>query len=718
MNVNSAHEKSPVSEKNVNRVEGLVDGLTSWGATGWAWIPAAPERILQIEAVLDGKVIGRDIADRMRRDLVECGKGTGRYGFTITFDGEVARGSVPILRAIGPHGATVLSGRKWSRVEGHVERLTRLGAVGWAWMPEEPDRTMEVEAVLEGRVLGRAVADRMRQDIAKSGRGSGRYGFVLRFDDPIKEDSLPQVRVLGPGEPTDMRRPSKLDIEEIKHAPVPPLVTTAFSLSRDTDSDLQPEVDHFLIPDASISGTNLLPEALGPSSPQILPTVDGRTEVEAGLNSVSLEETRRAHIALLAASGVFQREWYRAAYPDPASPDTDPIAHYYDQGSSGRRRPNWYFDPQWYLDHYPDVIETGLLPLLHYVLHGDVADRQPSLLFNAAWYRKKFSVPEGQLALAHYLQNCHTGAVSPIPEFDIEYYARHHPDVIAAGVDPFHHYINFGYQEGRAPSGEFDGRWYAARYLNGDQSRNPFLHWLENHDKPGVYGKMPAHETNIPREVKRFTRASEEFEEFKPLPVSAPRHAKLLAFYLPQFHSFPENDEWWGKGFTEWTNLARGLPRFKGHYQPRIPRDLGFYNLGEHDGTETIRRQASMAQQGGVFGFVFYYYWFNGKRLLHGPLERLLQDPSIDFPFALMWANENWTRRWDGAESAVLISQDYRPEDDEQMLTDFVRHFKDRRYIRIGGRPLLIVYRPGIIPGGKETIARWRAICGQRLRKL
>jgi glycosyltransferase involved in cell wall biosynthesis len=118
-----------------------------------------------------------------------------------------------------------------------------------------------------------------------------------------------------------------------------------------------------------------------------------------------------------------------------------------------------------------------------------------------------------------------------------------------------------------------------------------------------------------------------------------------------------------------------------------------------------------------LFGFVFYYYWFNGKRLLHGPVERMLRDQSIDFPFALMWANENWTRRWDGADSAVLISQDYRPEDDQDMLNDFVRHFRDKRYIRIGGRPLLIVYRPGLIPGAKETIARWRTICRENLNE-
>src|SRR5262249_11667901 len=176
-----------------------------------------------------------------------------------------------------------------------------------------------------------------------------------------------------------------------------------------------------------------------------------------------------------------------------------------------------------------------------------------------------------------------------------------------------------------------------------------------------------------------------------------------MAYYLPQFHAFPENDAWWGRGFTEWTNVARGLPRFVGHYQPRIPRDLGSYTL---QGTEVMRRQVELARQAGLHGFCFYFYWFNGKRLLEKPIDAFLADRSIDFPFCLMWANENWTRRWDGAESEVLISQSYDPDDDERLVAEFMRHIADPRYIRVGGRPLLMLYRPGIIPKAAETMKR------------
>ena len=147
-------------------------------------------------------------------------------------------------------------------------------------------------------------------------------------------------------------------------------------------------------------------------------------------------------------------------------------------------------------------------------------------------------------------------------------------------------------------------------------------------------------------------------------------------------------------------------PRFVGHYQPRIPRDLGHYSL---EGTSVLARQIAMAQGAGIHGFVFYFYWFNGKRLLDAPLDAFLGDASLKMPFCLMWANENWTRRWDGSEQEVLLSQDYRDADEPALVAAFGRYFDDPRYIRLEGRPLLMVYRAGLIPGGAATVARWRA---------
>jgi glycosyltransferase involved in cell wall biosynthesis len=180
---------------------------------------------------------------------------------------------------------------------------------------------------------------------------------------------------------------------------------------------------------------------------------------------------------------------------------------------------------------------------------------------------------------------------------------------------------------------------------------------------------------------------------------------KAIAFYLPQFHAIPENDEWWGKGFTEWTNTRRGEPLFEGHHQPRVPLHLGYYNL---DDVCVYEEQVKLAKKAGVYGFCFYFYWFAGKTLLEKPLRNMLANTQINQPFCLCWANENWTRRWDGLDDEILIAQRHSEKDALAFLNYVNEYFCDDRYIKIDGRPLLIVYRPGIIPEITHIQDVWR----------
>lgn len=186
------------------------------------------------------------------------------------------------------------------------------------------------------------------------------------------------------------------------------------------------------------------------------------------------------------------------------------------------------------------------------------------------------------------------------------------------------------------------------------------------------------------------------------------RAVRFIAFFLPQYHPIPENDEWWGKGFTEWTNVTKARPNFADHHQPQLPGELGFYDLRL---AETREAQADLAAAYGLSGFCFYYYWFNGKRLLNRPLDEIVSLGEPDFPFCICWANENWTRTWDGRENHVLIAQSHSMDDDRAFIRALLPTLRDKRYICVDGRPMILVYKVALLPDALATAAVWRQEC-------
>jgi glycosyltransferase involved in cell wall biosynthesis len=411
---------------------------------------------------------------------------------------------------------------------------------------------------------------------------------------------------------------------------------------------------------------------------------------------------------LIKATKLFDERFYLQSNADVRTAGIDPLEHYITLGEREGRAPFAFFDPNWYRLQLPKLTRETCL-LAHYLTVGDGDRVQPMVGFDPAYVRDQLGTRREPALIGFVRQRARGKWINPNRFFDYDWYLRDNPDVAAAGVDAYYHFIHGGADEGRSPSEEVSWFYLRERYhlsgTNIEAWRALMLRWrhIDNegsdHDAPSVL--------LLQEQVRENHKPSEHYEAHAaPPPAGSRRKCDVYAFYLTQYHRVAENDAWWGEGFTEWHNVVRGVPRFDGHYQPRVPSALGFYDLED---PRVMPRQVELAKQAGLAGLAFYYYHFGGQRLLERPLERFLADKSLDCGFFLIWANETWSRRWDGSENEILLEQTYPPDMPEKLAEDLGRYFADPRYRRIDGRPLLPVYRAASIPDAREWIEALRA---------
>ena len=427
----------------------------------------------------------------------------------------------------------------------------------------------------------------------------------------------------------------------------------------------------------------------------------------------------------------FDAAAYCRVYPDIGAARVDPLDHYIRAGWREGRDPGDLLTTIWYIWRYLKPINAWVCPLLHYAMEGRRKNVQPhpdepcsvdwwssvaadsffnsslrryaevyasvmsSGIFDAEYYVSKYNVPSSD-ALGYFLQTGWRQNHDPSRHFSTRLYQDQNPDVRAAGMNPLAHYALMGRAEGRKfPSLAASRPPASTTAATFSPVKPEGTDFVGNNQGTSLVGAR----TQI---LDYFVDGAASATSLAPAPLVNPR---IIAFYLPQYHRIPENDAWWGSGFTEWTNVRKARPNFVGHDQPRRPQHEAYYDLSD---PLTQVQQSALAKEFGLSAFCYYVYWFGGRRLLERPLDQMIATPAVDFPFCICWANENWTRTWDGRDDQILMAQDHSAESDFQFIVDMMKYLANSRYLRVDGKLVLLVYRADLMPDSRATTARWR----------
>lgn len=728
-------------------VHGRLDRCESGVALGWAARPWQSSERLSLELLLDGLVVDSTVAQEYRPDVEAAGYGDGRFGFAIKVPAhfhdavthrlevreagsgwllegspiqfmatpEIAQGKpTPPAQADTPKH-TLPRAQTAPQIAGCVDDCLPGGIVGWAARADGMRFPVEVELRVDGKTTARAMADLHRADLAAAavGGGSGHHGFRLPLPESVFDDQEHTVAVCELGTGAELEgSPRTVRFNACDH----------WESSNDDD-----HLQRRALGERALAYCEALPDdAFSDALHQTL------LRMHTWMQSQQSERSRRRLRALLERVTALRCQLVLDGFVGARE-------------IGGSLLDRWSASAALALE----LLEDGKVLA---ITNSDPLDDQRFVftvaegLLDGAVHRLALRIPAWGGTLGPWsflLPSSAVVATSTATAIESEWdtlpavqAARRHKKVkseptavelarlalqdalseqhaVPGGVDPQGadaEVLRLSVALGRAllAAGEpgqalevFDN----AAALD-QTAAAPILGALQALLDSGQEGRARA---RLQEALQRFPDERDLFTLQDRLAARRrPRQVRTVAFYLPQFHPTPENDLWWGKGFTEWSNVAGATPLFDGHLQPRRPTSLGYYDLRL---PEAANAQFDLARQYGIDGFCYYYYWFHGRRVLERPLMDLASGRTGPFPFCICWANEPWTRSWDGTSGEVLLAQNHTAESDLEFIKDLAPLLRHPDYIRVGGKPIVMVYRAEKLAEPRETVARWRAWC-------